>query len=133
MLTSIRILVVDDSSTMRRIISKALIELGVNADQITQAVDGLDALGKMKTANKFDLILTDWNMPKMDGLSLVNNLRLIPKSKKTPIVMITTEGSKKEVIEALKSGVNNYLVKPFTLDTLKIKLLPILNKVKPEE
>jgi len=133
LLTSIRILVVDDSSTMRRIISKALIELGVNADQITQAVDGLDALGKMKTANKFDLILTDWNMPKMDGLSLVNNLRLIPKSKKTPIVMITTEGSKKEVIEALKSGVNNYLVKPFTLDTLKIKLLPILNKVKPEE
>jgi len=123
------ILVVDDSSTMRRIITKTLIDLDIDPKCITQAVDGLDALGKMKSSTTFDLILTDWNMPKMDGLTLVNNLRLIPKSENTPIVMITTEGSKKEVIEALKSGVNNYIVKPFNADTLKTKLLPILGRI----
>lgn len=125
----INILVVDDSSTMRRIITQSLVDLGIDSDKIVQAVDGVDALGKMKTSTTFDLILTDWNMPKMDGLTLVNNLRLIPKSENTPIVMITTEGSKSEVISALKSGVNNYIVKPFNAETLKNKLTPILNKI----
>jgi len=125
-----RILIVDDSSTMRRIISKSLIELGVNPDFITQAADGFEALEKLKIANSFDLILTDWNMPNMDGLALVHNLRKIPESAKTPIVMITTEGNKKDVIEALKSGVNNYIVKPFTADSLKVKLLPVLSGLK---
>lgn len=123
------ILVVDDSSTMRRIITRALVELGVEEDGIVQAVDGVDALGKTKTSTVFDLILTDWNMPKMDGLTLVINLRQIPKCETTPIVMITTEGSKTEVISALKKGVNNYIVKPFTSETLKDKLIPILKKV----
>ena len=125
-----RILIVDDSSTMRRIISKSLIELGVNPDFITQASDGFEALEKLKIANSFDLILTDWNMPNMDGLALVHSLRKIPASAKTPIVMITTEGNKKDVIEALKSGVNNYIVKPFTADSLKVKLLPVLSALK---
>lgn len=124
-----KVLVVDDSSTMRRIITNALIDLGVESNLITQAVDGSDALGKMKTADNFDLILTDWNMPKMDGLTLVHNLRKLPKSENTPIVMITTEGCKEEVVAALKSGVNNYIVKPFNSETLKSKLLPILRKV----
>ena len=126
---NIKILVVDDSSTMRKIITRTLIDIGIGKDFIVQAVDGLDAIGKMKTADTFDLVLTDWNMPKMDGLTLVQNLRSIPKSKNTPIVMITTEGSKKEVISALKSGVNNYIVKPFTSETLKAKLVPILSKI----
>ena len=128
-MTHKKVLVVDDSSTMRRIIAKALLDLGINDDNIIQAVDGLDALGKLKSSQTFDLILTDWNMPKMDGLALVHNLRSIPKSKNIPIVMITTEGSKREVIEALKSGVNNYIVKPFNVETLKTKLLPILQKL----
>jgi len=128
-LTNKKVLVVDDSSTMRRIIAKALLDLGINDDNIIQAVDGLDALGKLKSSQTFDLILTDWNMPKMDGLALVHNLKSIPKSKNIPIVMITTEGSKGEVIEALKSGVNNYIVKPFNVETLKTKLLPILKKL----
>ena len=126
---NIKILVVDDSSIMRKIITRTLIDIGIGKDFIVQAVDGLDAIGKMKTADTFDLVLTDWNMPKMDGLTLVQNLRSIPKSKNTPIVMITTEGSKKEVISALKSGVNNYIVKPFTSETLKAKLVPILSKI----
>jgi len=125
-----KILVVDDSSTMRRIISKSLIELGVNPDFITPAADGFEALEKLKAAVSFDLILTDWNMPNMDGLTLVHSLRKIPESAKTPIVMITTEGNKKDVIEALKSGVNNYIVKPFTADSLKVKLLPVLSSLK---
>ena len=128
-MTNKKVLVVDDSSTMRRIIAKALLDLGINDDNIIQAVDGLDALGKLKSSQTFDLILTDWNMPKMDGLALVHNLKSIPKSKNIPIVMITTEGSKGEVIEALKSGVNNYIVKPFNVETLKTKLLPILKKL----
>lgn len=122
-----KILVVDDSSTMRRIISKSLIELGVDPAGIVHAVDGLEALEKLKVTHSFDLILTDWNMPKMDGLELVHNLRKIPESARTPIVMITTEGNKKDVIEALKSGVNNYIVKPFTSETLKVKLLTIIS------
>lgn len=120
-----RILVVDDSATMRKIITNVLKELDIHPDLIIEAQDGVDAIGKVKT-NNFDLILTDWNMPKMDGLHLVQNLRKLPKSKDIPIIMITTEGSKTEVIAALKSGVNNYIVKPFNAQTLKTKLQPFL-------
>jgi two-component system chemotaxis response regulator CheY len=124
-----KILVVDDSSTMRKIIKSVLIDLGIAAEFITEAADGLDALGKVKS-NSFDLILTDWNMPKMNGLTLVQNVRKLPKSVHTPIIMITTEGCREEVVAALKSGVNNYIVKPFNAEVLKSKLAPILNKIK---
>ncbi len=124
---NIKVMVVDDSSTMRRIIINVLIQLGVPQENIADAPDGLDALGKLKS-NTYDLILTDWNMPKMDGLHLVQNLRHLPKYKNTPILMITTEGGKSEVIEALKSGINNYIVKPFSPETLKAKIEPILKK-----
>lgn len=124
-----KILIVEDSSTMRRIVTKALIELGVNENGIIAAVDGVDGLKKMDASNGFDLILTDWNMPNMDGLELVNNLRKMPKSDSTPIVMITTEDCKDDVLLALKSGVNNYIVKPFNLETLTRKLEPILSRV----
>jgi len=123
-----KVLVVDDSSTMRKIIKNVLIELGIYDEFITEAVDGVDALGKVKS-NNFDLILTDWNMPKMNGLTLVQNLRQLPKSEHTPIVMITTEGCREEVVAALKSGVNNYIVKPFNAEVLRNKLEPMLNKV----
>jgi two-component system chemotaxis response regulator CheY len=123
-----KVLVVDDSSTMRKIIKNVLIELGIDTEHITEAADGVDALGKVKT-NNFDLILTDWNMPKMNGLLLVQNVRQLPKSEHTPIVMITTEGCKEEVIAALKSGVNNYIVKPFNAEVLRTKLVPMLEKI----
>ena len=122
---NMRILVVDDSLTMRKIITNVLKELGVHHELIIEAADGMDAIGKVKT-HSFDLILTDWNMPKMNGLELVQNLRKLPKTEKTPIIMITTEGAKTEVVTALKNGVNNYIVKPFTAEILKSKLQPFI-------
>ena len=126
---NLRVLVVDDSSTMRRIIVNVLTQLGISTDYIHEAEDGLVALGKVKT-NSYDVILTDWNMPRMNGLQFVQNVRKLPKYAHTPILMITTEGEKSEVIEALKSAVNNYIVKPFNAEILKSKLEPILNKNK---
>lgn len=121
-------MVVDDSSTMRRIIISVLLQMGIPDDNIGDAKDGMDALGKLKST-KYDLILTDWNMPRMDGLNLVKNLRHLPRYKTTPIMMITTEGGKDEVIQALKSGINNYIVKPFNAETLRAKLEPMIKKL----
>jgi len=122
---NIKVMIVDDSSTMRRIISSVVKQIGIDEDYIGLAVDGMDALGQLKST-KYDLVLTDWNMPKMNGLQLVKNLRTLPKYATTPILMITTEGGKSEVVTALKSGVNNYIVKPFSAETLKAKLEPLL-------
>lgn len=118
-------MIVDDSSTMRRIISSVVKQIGIDDDYIGLAVDGMDALGQLKSTT-YDLVLTDWNMPKMNGLQLVKNLRTLPKYANTPILMITTEGGKSEVVTALKSGVNNYIVKPFSAETLKAKLEPLI-------
>ena len=115
-------LVVDDSSTMRRILCNTLGSIGYNT---TEAEDGLDALKKLKD-QKFDAIMTDWNMPKMDGLQLVRTLRAMEEYKNTPIIMVTTEGGKREVITAIKEGVNNYIVKPFTAFVLREKLKEIV-------
>lgn len=125
---NIKVMVVDDSSTMRKIIIGVLLQIGIPQESIGSAQDGMDALGQLKSTT-YDLILTDWNMPKMDGLHLVKNLRSLPKYKTTPIMMITTEGGKEEVIQALKSGINNYIVKPFNAQTLKQKLEPMLKKM----
>ncbi|MFA6789238.1 MAG: response regulator [Arcobacteraceae bacterium] len=120
-----KVMIVDDSSTMRRIISSVVKQIGIDEDYIGLAVDGMDALGQLKSTT-YDLVLTDWNMPKMNGLQLVKNLRTLPKYANTPILMITTEGGKSEVVTALKSGVNNYIVKPFSAETLKAKLEPLI-------
>lgn len=123
-----RFLVVDDSGTMRRIIRVTLSRLGF--DQIEEASDGLEAL-KLITRNEvglslgvpeFDCIMTDWNMPNFDGLSLLRKIRSIPAYQKVPVIMVTTEQSKEDVIEATKSGISAYIVKPFTPDTLKAKI-----------
>jgi len=123
-----RFLVVDDSGTMRRIIRVTLSKLGFN--QIEEAGDGLEALNLI-TRNEvglsigipeFDCILTDWNMPNFDGLHLLKKIRELPAYSKVPVVMITTEQSKDDVIEATRSGVSAYIVKPFTPDTLKAKI-----------
>jgi len=116
-----KILVVDDSSTMRRIIINTLTRIG-QKDTIG-AEDGIDALEKYHS-HEFDLIITDWNMPNMNGLDLIIAIRKI--NKDIPIVMVTTEGGKKEVITALKAGVNNYIVKPFTPQVLREKLNSII-------
>lgn len=113
------ILVVDDSSTMRRILKNTLMRCGFT--KIDEACDGLDGLGKCKAA-QYDCVMTDWNMPQMDGLQLVINLRQLPNYKKVPIVMVTTEGGKTDVIEALTRGVTSYIIKPFTEEILKKKM-----------
>ncbi len=116
-----KVLVVDDSVIMRRIISNNLKMAGFT--QIVEAGNGAEGL---KNLEGIDLILTDWNMPVMDGLAFVKEVR--KNGSKTPIVMITTEGTKTEVMEALKSGVNNYIVKPFTPETFVEKIKSTITK-----
>lgn len=117
--TDIRILVVDDMSTMRRIIRTILNQLGYS--NIEEAENGKQALAKLKK-EKFDFVITDWNMPEMDGLSLVKAIRSDEELKKLPVLMVTAEAKKENVLEALKAGVNNYIVKPFTPEVLKEKM-----------
>ncbi len=117
--TNIRILVVDDMSTMRRIVKSILNQLGYN--NIDEAENGKQALAKLK-AEKYDFVVTDWNMPEMDGLALVKAIRSDDELKNIPVLMVTAEGKKESVIEALKAGVNNYIVKPFTPEVLKEKI-----------
>lgn len=122
-----RILIVDDSSTMRRIIGNVVMQLGFSKESFDEAEDGIKAW-KLLGENSYDVILTDWNMPNMNGLELVQKTRSEGNHTKTPIIMITTEGGKGEVITALKAGVNNYIVKPFSADILKEKLDGVLKK-----
>lgn len=120
-----KILIVDDSSTMRRIIGNVVMQLGFAKDDFDEAEDGVKAW-KLLSESQYDIILTDWNMPNMNGLELVKKIRAEGKHKNTPIIMITTEGGKSEVITALKAGVNNYIVKPFNAEILKDKLDGVL-------
>ena len=122
-----KILIVDDSSTMRRIIGNVVMQLGFGKDNFDEAEDGVKAW-KLLTEAHYDVILTDWNMPNMNGLELVKKIRSEGTHQKTPIIMITTEGGKNEVITALKSGVYNYIVKPFSAEVLKEKLDGVLKK-----
>lgn len=114
-----KILAVDDSPTMRRIIINTLKRAGFN--NVVEATDGRDALAKMKV-EKVDFVITDWNMPEMDGLAFVTNLRSSAEYKTLPVLMVTTRSVKEDILEAMKAGVNNYIVKPFTPDTLKAKI-----------
>ena len=115
-----KILVADDSSTMRRIIKNTLNRIGY--DDILEGNDGVEAWDLIDSNPDCDIVLTDWNMPNMNGLQLVQKIRADERFQEIPIVMITTEGGKTEVVTALKAGVNNYIVKPFTPQVLKQKL-----------
>jgi two-component system chemotaxis response regulator CheY len=121
-----KILVVDDSSTMRRIIVNTLSRLGYK--DVVQGADGQEAWDALQANPDVGVVITDWNMPNMNGLELVKKIRAQDKYKTMPIIMVTTEGGKKEVIIALKAGVNNYIVKPFTPQVLKEKLEGVLGK-----
>ncbi len=118
-----KVLVVDDSVTMRRIIINTLKSAGF--DDIVEAGDGIEGLANMEGV---ELVLTDWNMPEMDGLTFVKELKANSLYNDIPIIMITTEGAKKEVIEALKQGVTNYVVKPFTKEVLLDKVNATINQ-----
>ncbi len=119
-----KLLVVDDSSTMRRIIKNTLQRLGYK--DILEGEDGLQGWGVLNENPDIGMLITDWNMPEMNGLELVKKVRADARFKDLPIIMVTTEGGKAEVITALKAGVNNYIVKPFTPQVLKEKLAAVL-------
>ncbi len=124
---SMKILIVDDSITIRRIITNALKTIGF--PETIEAVDGKDALDKLSGGN-VDFIITDWNMPQMNGLDFIKEVRANPIYSSMPILMITTHGSEQDVIEALKAKVNSYIVKPFTPQELKEKIDGILKTVQ---
>ncbi|PMP65326.1 MAG: response regulator [Thermodesulfobacterium geofontis] len=117
--TNVKILVVDDFATMRKIIKNILIQLGFR--DILEADDGTTALELLKK-QKVDLIISDWNMPKMSGIELLKAIRSNENLKDIKFIMVTAEAQKESVVEAIKHGVNQYVVKPFTPETLKEKL-----------
>jgi len=116
----LKLLVVDDSSTMRRIIKNTLARLGYK--DVLEGADGVEGWDAIDTNPDVEMLITDWNMPEMNGLELVKKVRSDERFVDLPIIMVTTEGGKSEVITALKAGVNNYIVKPFTPQVLKEKL-----------
>lgn len=118
----LKFLVVDDSSTMRRIICNSVKTIG--DCEIVEAGDGIEGLAALEKNPDVTLILTDWNMPNMNGLTFLTKVR--ETNKDVPIVMVTTEAEKQNVVTAIKAGANNYIVKPFTPDVLKEKISPLL-------
>ena len=120
-----KILLVDDSRTIRNIQKNVLKQLGHT--EVAEAEDGVQAL-KIFNENTPDLVLVDWNMPNMDGLTLVKKIREINTT--VPLIMCTTEAEKSRVVEAVKAGVNNYIVKPFTVESLGEKIGQTMAKVE---
>jgi two-component system chemotaxis response regulator CheY len=114
-----KILLVDDSTTMRRIEKTQLIALGIT--DIDEAGNGSEAIEKL-AAGSYDVVLLDWNMPVMDGYTMLKNVRQKEAYNNIKIIMCTSESEKSKVVEALKAGANNYIVKPFTPESLKEKL-----------
>jgi two-component system, chemotaxis family, chemotaxis protein CheY len=120
---NLNFLVVDDFSTMRRIIKNLLHDLGYA--NVTEADDGSTALPLLKDGN-FDFLITDWNMPGMPGLELLKQVRADARLGKMPVLMLTAEAKREQIVEAAQAGVNGYVIKPFTAATLKEKIDKIL-------
>jgi two-component system, chemotaxis family, chemotaxis protein CheY len=124
-MNNMRILIVDDSSVMRKIVERSLRQAGINIAQVLEAGNGAEALGVLNQG-RVDLILCDINMPVMDGLEFVQQLPGVENAKGVPVVMITTEGSEDHVVRALSAGARGYIRKPFTPDQVKERILPVL-------
>lgn len=126
-----RVLVVDDMMTMRKIVSKICKELGFV--DITEAVNGAEAWQKITEAKvPFNIIISDWNMPQSTGLDLLKRVRTDSRFSKTPFVMVTAEAEQGQIIEAVTAKVSGYIVKPFSTDMLREKLLSIYSKMQEE-
>src|SRR6185437_11738911 len=124
---NIKFLIVDDFSTMRRIVRNLLKELGYT--NVDEAEDGQMALSKLRS-EPFDFVISDWNMPVMDGLTMLQNIRSDPALSKMPVLMVTAEAKKENIIAAAQAGANGYVVKPFTAATLDEKLAKIFEKLE---
>ncbi|CAD5358427.1 chemotaxis regulator transmitting signal to flagellar motor component [Enterobacter cancerogenus] len=123
---NLRFLVVDDFATMRRIVRNLLKDLGFN--NVEEAEDGNDALNKLREST-FDFVISDWNMPNMDGLELLTAIRQDSELSAMPVLMVTAEAKKENIIAAAQSGASGYVVKPFTAATLEEKLNKIFEKL----
>ena len=123
---SLKILVVDDFPTMRRIVRNLLKELGF--ENVDEAEDGVQGLEKLRTGG-FQFVVSDWNMPNLDGLEMLKQIRLDPDLKSLPVLMVTAEAKKENIVAAAQAGANGYVVKPFTAATLEEKLNKIFEKM----
>ncbi len=124
---NMKILIVDDFSTMRRIIKNVLHELGFhNTDE---ADDGATALPMLRAGN-YNFVITDWNMPGMQGIDLLKAIRSDTKLASTPVLLVTAEAKKDQIVVAAQAGVNGYIVKPFTADTLREKITKIFERLQ---
>jgi two-component system chemotaxis response regulator CheY len=121
-----KVLVADDFATMRKIVRNILKQIGF--DNIVEAEDGQAAVQVLRNEN-IGLVVTDWNMPNMNGLELLQKIRTDPKTAHLPVLMVTAEGLKDNVVAAVKAGVNNYVVKPFTAEILQEKIEQIFKKL----
>ena len=122
---TLTVLIVDDSSVMRKIVERSLRQAGLEISQVFEAANGLEALAVLNR-QKVNLVLCDINMPAMDGLDFVKQLPGVENAKGVPVVMITTEGSEGHVVQALSAGARGYIRKPFTADQVKEHILPVL-------
>lgn len=125
---NMKILVVDDFSTMRRIVRNLLKELGFA--NVSEAEDGVDALNKLRGEGNFEFVVSDWNMPNMTGIELLRNIRADAALKHLPVLMVTAEAKRENIIEAAQAGASGYVVKPFTAATLDEKLKKIFLTMK---
>ncbi len=125
-----KILIVDDFSTMRRIIKNLLRDLGYN--NTSEADDGSSALPMLQNGN-FDFLITDWNMPNMPGIDLLKAVRADARLKNLPVLMVTAEAKREQIVEAAQAGVNGYIIKPFTAETLKEKIEKIFERLQTPE
>jgi two-component system chemotaxis response regulator CheY len=124
---AVRALIIDDSGVMRKIVERSLRQAGLELAEVWEASNGLEALALLQQKTP-DLILTDINMPNMDGLEFVKQLRGVESAQGVPVVMITTEGSESRVVEALSCGARGYIRKPFTPEQVKQHVLPLVNQ-----
>lgn len=123
-----RILIVDDMMTMRKLVAKACKDIGFT--DITEAGDGTQAWTKVTEANPpFGLIISDWNMPNSTGLDLLKRVRSDSRFGKTPFILVTAEAEQSQIVEAAKAGVSNYVIKPFTPESLKEKIEQVHKKL----
>ena len=124
---NMKILIVDDFSTMRRIIKNLLRDLGFT--NTAEADDGLTAFPMLQQGN-FDFLVTDWNMPGMEGIELLKKVRADEELKSLPVLLVTAEAKKEQIVQAAQAGVNGYIVKPFTSGTLKEKINKIFERIE---